>query len=480
VQTFAVHFSTGQPVQPDQPRTNTFGLRGKGQVRFDDEFLTFEAPDSDVSTRDKPPRFARADVGNVDYVAEKGLFIIRSLRSSDYVVFGATTPGDAEAIWALLPQQKTPEFIAEQERFETYSKTMKELGQRTPVTSALISLNLVLFVLMAISGVHIVDPEAGSLIPWGSNYGPYTWTGEPWRLLTSAFLHAGIVHITLNLFALYQGGNLAERLFGSGRYALIYLLSALSGSVVSSWHDPLRNSVGASGAIFGVFGALLVFFAMRREDFPLGLWKAIGLSTLMFCGYSLTVGAAHPDIDNAAHVGGLLGGVLSAFFLVRPFRIEERRPQPRRLVLTAVTVLIPCVLLAAALLNDARRDELRFRADFARFAQADENLATQLGELLDVAPNVRMNRHELARRLREDLLAPWRSKAAPLIEGKTLPDGSASLPKQVAARDYIRAKERSLALTAQAFESADLDARLAADEAGQALAVATQRLNETE
>ena len=114
---------------------------------------------------------------------------------------------------------------------------------------------------MLFAGADLMNPNPAIHIRFGSNFGPLTWTGEEWRLLTSAFLHFGIIHIALNMYALYQGGALVERLFGSTRFALIYLLSALAGSVASGWWDPLRNSAGASGAIFGVYGALLAFLA---------------------------------------------------------------------------------------------------------------------------------------------------------------------------------------------------------------------------
>ena len=148
-----------------------------------------------------------------------------------------------------------------------------------------------------------------------------------------------------------QGGALVERLYGSSRFALLYLLSALAGSVASGWWEPTRNSVGASGAIFGVYGALLAFFAIRRADFPPRLWKSIGSSELLFFSYSLAVGAAHPHIDNTAHIGGLLGGLVSGLVLIRPFDIEARKvAQPMRLVLAAVVVLLPLAWLAYPLI----------------------------------------------------------------------------------------------------------------------------------
>ena len=188
-------------------------------------------------------------------------------------------------------------------------------------------------------------------IRFGSNYGPLTWSGEYWRLLASAFIHFGFFHVALNMYALYNGGDLTERLYGSARYAVIYLLSALAGSVVSGWWNPHGNSAGASGAIFGVYGALLVFFAVRRSDIPLHLLRSAGKGAVLLCVYSLGLGIASAfmnspvHIDNAAHIGGLLGGALSGLLLARPFEPEARaRTQPLRIVAVALGI---CGLLAA-------------------------------------------------------------------------------------------------------------------------------------
>ena len=167
---------------------------------------------------------------------------------------------------------------------------MSVLGKRAFVTPAIIAMNVAMFIVMMAAGADLVNPNPAIHIRFGSNFGPLTWTGEEWRLLTSAFLHFGIIHLALNMYALYQGGALVERLFGSTRFALLYLLSALSGSVVSGWWDPLRNSAGASGAIFGVYGALLAFMAVRRADIPPSMLKSIGSSALLFCLYSLVIG----------------------------------------------------------------------------------------------------------------------------------------------------------------------------------------------
>jgi rhomboid protease GluP len=334
---FTVHYSTGRPAQPGQGATNSFGLRGQGRLLIDEQHLIFEGEQNAASFFRGTPRIARADVANVDYHADNAAFLIRTRKGDHFVILWAASRADAEAVWALLPHEKTAEFIAEQAHQRRYEQTMSALGRHAPVTPVLIALNVAMFIVTLLAGANFVQPDSGLLIRLGSNFGPMTWTGQEWRLLSSAFLHAGIVHIALNMFALYQGGALVERLYG--------------------WWEPTRNSVGASGAIFGVFGALLTFFALRRADFPPRLWKSIGTSALLFCGYSLAVGAAHPYIDNTAHLGGLLGGMLAGLVLVRPFDTEARKsPQPLRLVLAAAVVMLPLAWLAWPLVTgDASR-----------------------------------------------------------------------------------------------------------------------------
>jgi len=118
--------------------------------------------------------------------------------------------------------------------------------------------------------------------------------------------------------------------------------------VVSSWWDDSRVSAGASGAVFGVYGALLAFITIRRGDIPLDMLKSVGKGALMLCVYSLAMGAVVPFIDNAAHIGGLLGGVVSGLLLARPFNAEARAvPHPGQVVAVAAAVCAALVLLAA-------------------------------------------------------------------------------------------------------------------------------------
>ncbi len=115
---------------------------------------------------------------------------------------------------------------------------------RPPVTSAL-------------GGVSLTTPAPAQLVHWGANWGPLTLDGQPWRALTSNYVHIGIVHILLNMWCLWDLGRLAERIFGGLTLFLIYTLCGLAGSIASLWMHPMVFGAGAPGAIFGLAGALI-------------------------------------------------------------------------------------------------------------------------------------------------------------------------------------------------------------------------------
>ncbi|HEY6125151.1 MAG TPA: rhomboid family intramembrane serine protease, partial [Steroidobacteraceae bacterium] len=455
---FKVHYSTGQPARSDQPLNNTFGLSGEGKLVVDGDAMILEGNRSGF-TLAGPPRIALADVANVDYNAQSRAFLIRTRDGRHYVIVWLQTSEDAEALWAMLPQEKTPEFLEDQAAHERFGKAMKLLGGRSPVTPAIIAINVAVFIVMFLAGADLLNPSSDVHIRFGSNFGPLTWTGQEWRLLTSAFLHFGIIHIALNMFALYQGGALAERLFGSTRFAVIYLLSALSGSVASGWWDPLRNSAGASGAIFGVYGALLAFMAIRRSDIPPSMFKSISSSALLFCLYSLVIGAAHPLIDNACHIGGLLAGFASGVILARPFTPEARStPQPAKVLVAILAIVLPLALMAQPLItgSNSKAATLRFERALEEFGRVEAELVRKQSEILTFPANVRVNRLEVAKRLRTEVLEPWRVATRPLLQSNTLEhDGSRATQRQEYIRDYLQARERAVERQAIALETGD-------------------------
>ena len=469
-----MRYTTGQPARSGQPVSNTFGLTGEGVLTFDADTLVFEGKRSGVlDSLRGAPRIRLADVANVDYNAASSAFLIRTHNGKHYVIIWAASHEDAEAIWALLPQEKTPGFVEDQAAHERFGKVMSMLGKRAYVTPSIIAINVAVFLIMLAAGADLMKPNPAIHIRFGSNFGPLTWTGEEWRVLTSAFLHFGLLHIALNMFALYQAGGLVERLYGSTRFALIYLLSALSGSIASGWWDPLRNSAGASGAIFGVYGALLAFMAVRRVDIPPSMLKSISNSALVFCLYSLVIGAAHPLIDNACHVGGLLGGFISGAILARPFNIEARAVrQPARLLVAVLAIGLPLVWMAQSLTAPTGRHApaLRFNRDLYAFIPVEGQIVRKEADILTFRPDVRVNRLEIAKRLREEVLIPWREASRPLLRSAAISgEDPSSAQLQRAWREYLRAREQAVALRVLALETGDVSDEARAISADQRL-----------
>lgn len=178
------------------------------------------------------------------------------------------------------------------------------------VTPVLIWLNVGVFILMALTGVNILQPAGDALIRWGANYTPLTLGGQPWRLLTNCFLHIGIIHLLFNMYALMQIGIVIESVLGSRQFTVVYLTAGLLGSVASLWWHDVVLGAGASGAIFGLYG---VFFALLTTNWlDAETRRSLLRSVLVFMGYNLMIGL-QAGIDNAAHIGGLLAGVLSGY-----------------------------------------------------------------------------------------------------------------------------------------------------------------------
>jgi rhomboid protease GluP len=181
------------------------------------------------------------------------------------------------------------------------------------VTPLLLLANLVLYGAMgAWGGVNLLTPAGADLIAWGSNFSGLVMA-QPWRLLSGTFLHGGPAHLFLNLSALLLLGLMAEGKAGSGRWLLVYLLSGVGGSLSSLWwHTHGVNSVGASGAIFGLYGLVLALLLTRGA--ALSRQERAGLLGLLlyFALGSLVGGLAGPaGTDNAAHLGGLATGLLT-------------------------------------------------------------------------------------------------------------------------------------------------------------------------
>ena len=203
-----------------------------------------------------------------------------------------------------------------------------------PVTSALIGVNLLVFVAMLLSGVSLIEPQNADLWRWGANIGWHNLTTQSsWRMLASNYVHVGLIHLLLNMWCLWNLGALAERIFDRWTYFLTYTFCGLAGSLASVTLHPTRPGAGASGAIFGLAGALISALYLGKLPVPPRALKSILKSLVTFAAYNLFFGAVVPVIDNTAHIGGLVSGLaLGAVLAPRLTSPPDERNSWRRFV----------------------------------------------------------------------------------------------------------------------------------------------------
>ncbi len=191
------------------------------------------------------------------------------------------------------------------------------------ITPILIYVNLAVYLLMALSGLGFLDFQADDLMKLGANFRPETVNGQWWRLLTSVFLHGGLMHLLANMYGLFYIGSILEPLLGRTRFLGAYLICGIFGSLASiGWYEA-TVSVGASGAIFGMYGLFLAL--LLAKIFHPEFAQAFLSSTLIFVGFNLLMGF-QGGIDNAAHIGGLVSGFAAGWLLKSEFRSPDEEP----------------------------------------------------------------------------------------------------------------------------------------------------------
>lgn len=171
-------------------------------------------------------------------------------------------------------------------------------------TNIIIAVNIIVFILMYLLGNGSEDSK--TLLMFGANYAPLVKMGEAYRVVTSMFIHIGLIHILCNMYALKCIGPEIEKFYGSKKFLIIYLLSGIVGSLVSCVFTPDALSAGASGAIFGLFGSLLYFGTEFRSTLD-GILRSPIMPVIVV---NLALGFIIPGIDIFAHIGGLVAGYL--------------------------------------------------------------------------------------------------------------------------------------------------------------------------
>jgi membrane associated rhomboid family serine protease/Flp pilus assembly protein TadD len=212
------------------------------------------------------------------------------------------------------------------------------------ITTGLIGLNVLVFAIMVLRGVSPFNPTPEQAIAFGADVGSLTLNGQWFRLVTSMFVHFGIVHIGLNMWCLWNLGRAAEQLMGRASYLLAYFVSGIFASIVSVYWHPMAAGAGASGAIFGMAGVLVSYVYLKKTPAHLQINSRMLGSLGTFIAYNLAFGAL-PGISNAAHIGGLVMGLAVGTVLPSAGASEDAR----RTRLSLVSVFAAIALVGSAM-----------------------------------------------------------------------------------------------------------------------------------
>ena len=256
---------------------------------------------------------------------------------------------------------------------------------RTPLTHGLLVGNIFVFLAMISQGAGLWHTTTGVQLAWGANFGPATQDGQWWRLATAMFIHFGVLHLAMNMWALRDVGRLVERLYGPWRFAVLYLGSGILGNLLSLVAQGNQAvSGGASGAIFGLYGGLLVFLwrerlQVDRHEFRWLFWSALVFVLVIFAMGIWVV----PGIDNSAHAGGLLAGALLAQVLAVPWTAMSPRPGlGRGLALVTLLICIGGLMRHIPAPSYVFHEELAAQEAIQRFAKADQQFRRQWFEIM--------------------------------------------------------------------------------------------------
>jgi rhomboid protease GluP len=354
----------------------------------------------------------------------------------------------AQRLKDRLPSERTADYRPKLTAELEFDRRVLSRTPRTPATTAIVLLNAGMFLAIVAFGAELIFPVGTMQIGWGSNFRPYTTDGEWWRLVTSMFIHFGILHLLFNMWFLAATGPLVERLYGSISYLFIYSVSGVTAGLTSlAWH-PFVNSAGASGAIFGLYGTLLAALTRSGHSIPPSVTSPLKKSILVFSVSALAIGWLHKGVDNAAHVGGFASGYLLGLALAGRLSVTEK-PTTR-----ASTILVS-LAVTAGLLGTGTLFALRAASSLqgeGLFWQTQHWLARNeraaLDQWLAISERARqntLNDAQYADAVQSQVLPTWR-EAERRLQKIQLPDTSATFAKLQYLRAFVGSRRTAYEL----------------------------------
>jgi rhomboid protease GluP len=326
-------------------------------------------------------------------------------------------------------------------------------------TIVFIALNVSVFLVMVFRGVSAFNPTAESVLKWGADYGPLTLHGQWWRMLTSTFLHFGIIHLLFNMFVLFNIGLFLESLAGRVPFVVLYLVCGIGGSAASlAWH-PSIVSAGASGAIFGLYGALLGFLLRHRGSISAESLASQRKAALTFVGYNLLYGL-RPGVDMAAHLGGLATGFALGLFLIQPpsislsadlsvpsgeLKAASNWRVPLAVVLGLALIAVPMIVLP-------KTDD--YLAEYQRFSTVETKSLELFNSSLKQWQANQIDSQQYANILEQQILPQWRIEREAVEKLKVSQDRAA---RNRLLAEYMTDREQGWQLTVDGLRTHDAD-----------------------
>ncbi|TNE45436.1 MAG: rhomboid family intramembrane serine protease [Deltaproteobacteria bacterium] len=369
------------------------------------------------------------------------------------------------------------ELARELGKVKNFQMGLMEQSPRLWVTPAILALNILMFVVMVATGVSLMSPTGLEVLKWGASNGILTLNGDWWRLLTATIIHIGLIHLLVNMYSLYILGPAVERLFQPLGYFTLYWLSGLGGSLASVWWQPTVTSAGASGAIFGVFGALLGFGFRQKETLPHSVFVNLRNSGLMILGINFVLGLSVDAIDMAGHMGGLAVGFALAMVMSQPVGLSYSSKR-RNLALaalflgTGLSVGVYFLLPRTAVSNELEQLRIRqlietstsrknssaiqaYRAAVRRFSKKNKELSLAFDKIRAKASKGKVSPMAFATFLLSQQVPEWRksSNYFATVPAEDLP--SFYSKKLALLLKYIKARENHVYYLGKGIQSND-------------------------
>jgi rhomboid protease GluP len=309
------------------------------------------------------------------------------------------------------------------------------------ITPLLTNANLLIFIIMVFCGVGFFKPETTEVLPWGANYAPLTLGGQWWRLFTSCFLHFGIMHIIFNVLALADVGAMLEPFVGRIKFTLCYVIAGITGSLASVWwHNGNAVSAGASGAIFGLYGLLAALLSSNLIEKQVR--AALAKSTVPLILLNLVFGGA-VGADNAAHIGGMLGGFLVGIAFIPSLKNKANLALAitTKLALAAATVAISYWVLTTT-----PNIYGQYEAQMQRFSNLEGNNIAMYTNAANLPDSI------FAQKLKTTTIPNWQACAKILDSAGALKINQALQQQNKTLKQYISLRQMRDALQLKAIE----------------------------